>query len=103
MADFIGETNLLPGTFVAKSDKLLNVFIEGVSFTFDQKQDFKAEGEVFISIRPEQVNIKRQRSEGIGRVRTSLGQLNMFGPKKLPELGRAVGHSLKEFKNATRQ
>ncbi|MGE5704832.1 MAG: twin-arginine translocase TatA/TatE family subunit, partial [Clostridia bacterium] len=25
-----------------------------------------------------------------------------FGPKKLPELGRAVGHTLKEFKNATR-
>jgi len=28
--------------------------------------------------------------------------LVLFGPKKLPELGRAVGHTLKEFKNATR-
>ncbi|TYR78427.1 twin-arginine translocase TatA/TatE family subunit [Priestia megaterium] len=28
--------------------------------------------------------------------------LLMFGPKKLPELGKAVGHTLREFKNATR-
>ncbi|WP_301173080.1 twin-arginine translocase TatA/TatE family subunit [Brevibacillus nitrificans] len=28
--------------------------------------------------------------------------LVLFGPKKLPELGRAVGHTLKEFKNATK-
>jgi sec-independent protein translocase protein TatA len=28
--------------------------------------------------------------------------LILFGPKKLPELGRAVGNTLKEFKNATR-
>lgn len=28
--------------------------------------------------------------------------LVLFGPKKLPELGRAVGHTLREFKNATR-
>jgi sec-independent protein translocase protein TatA len=28
--------------------------------------------------------------------------LVLFGPKKLPELGRAFGHTLKEFKNATR-
>lgn len=28
--------------------------------------------------------------------------LVLFGPKKLPELGRAVGHTLKEFKKATR-
>jgi sec-independent protein translocase protein TatA len=27
--------------------------------------------------------------------------LIIFGPKKLPELGRAVGQSLKEFKNST--
>ncbi|MET3288643.1 UNVERIFIED_CONTAM: TatA/E family protein of Tat protein translocase [Brevibacillus sp. OAP136] len=27
----------------------------------------------------------------------------LFGPKKLPELGRAVGHTLKEFKRATRE
>jgi len=26
--------------------------------------------------------------------------LILFGPKKLPELGRAAGHTLKEFKNA---
>lgn len=28
--------------------------------------------------------------------------LVLFGPKKLPELGRAVGQTLKEFRNATR-
>ncbi len=28
--------------------------------------------------------------------------LVLFGPKKLPELGRAVGHTLREFKTATR-
>jgi sec-independent protein translocase protein TatA len=27
--------------------------------------------------------------------------LIIFGPKKLPELGRAVGQSLKEFKDST--
>jgi sec-independent protein translocase protein TatA len=27
--------------------------------------------------------------------------LLIFGPKKLPELGKAVGSSLREFKNAT--
>lgn len=27
--------------------------------------------------------------------------LIVFGPSKLPEIGRAVGTSLKEFKNAT--
>ncbi|WP_077213352.1 twin-arginine translocase TatA/TatE family subunit [Bacillus dakarensis] len=29
--------------------------------------------------------------------------LIIFGPKKLPELGRAVGTTLKEFKNSTRE
>lgn len=28
--------------------------------------------------------------------------LVLFGPKKLPELGRAVGNTLREFKNATK-
>ncbi|MBS4192292.1 twin-arginine translocase TatA/TatE family subunit [Bacillus sp. FJAT-49705] len=28
--------------------------------------------------------------------------LIVFGPSKLPELGRAVGSTLKEFKNSTR-
>jgi sec-independent protein translocase protein TatA len=27
----------------------------------------------------------------------------IFGPKKLPEIGRAVGQSLKEFKSSTRE
>ncbi|ASB90871.1 twin-arginine translocase TatA/TatE family subunit [Bacillus sonorensis] len=26
----------------------------------------------------------------------------IFGPKKLPELGRAAGNTLREFKNATK-
>ncbi|WP_054949790.1 twin-arginine translocase TatA/TatE family subunit [Numidum massiliense] len=29
--------------------------------------------------------------------------LLLFGPSKLPELGRAVGTTLKEFKRATRE
>jgi len=29
--------------------------------------------------------------------------LLFFGPKKLPELGRAVGNTLKEFKRGTRE
>ena len=28
--------------------------------------------------------------------------LIVFGPKKLPELGRAVGQTLKEFRNSTK-
>ncbi|MBB6446627.1 twin-arginine translocase TatA/TatE family subunit [Bacillus benzoevorans] len=28
--------------------------------------------------------------------------LIIFGPKKLPELGRAVGQTLREFKNSTK-
>lgn len=29
--------------------------------------------------------------------------LIIFGPKKLPELGKAVGQTLKEFKTSTRE
>lgn len=29
--------------------------------------------------------------------------LIIFGPKKLPEMGRAIGETLKEFKRSTRQ
>jgi sec-independent protein translocase protein TatA len=29
--------------------------------------------------------------------------LIIFGPKKLPEIGRAFGQTLKEFKNSTRE
>lgn len=29
--------------------------------------------------------------------------LIVFGPKKLPELGRALGQTLKEFKSSTRE
>ena len=31
-----------------------------------------------------------------------IAALVVFGPKKLPELGKAFGHTLKEFKNATK-
>jgi sec-independent protein translocase protein TatA len=31
-----------------------------------------------------------------------LAALVMFGPKKLPELGKAAGKTLREFKNATK-
>ncbi len=29
--------------------------------------------------------------------------LVIFGPKKLPEIGKAAGHSLREFKNSARE
>lgn len=29
--------------------------------------------------------------------------LIIFGPKKLPEIGRATGQTLREFKNSTRE
>lgn len=29
--------------------------------------------------------------------------LILFGPKKLPEIGKAFGQTLKEFKNSTRE
>lgn len=29
--------------------------------------------------------------------------LVIFGPKKLPEVGKAVGNGLREFKNATKE
>jgi sec-independent protein translocase protein TatA len=46
-----------------------------------------------------------KRMTGIGAsgiVLISVVALVIFGPKKLPELGRAVGKTLKEFKDGTR-
>jgi sec-independent protein translocase protein TatA len=37
-----------------------------------------------------------------GLIMILLLALIVFGPKKLPELGRAVGQSLREFKNSTK-
>lgn len=37
-----------------------------------------------------------------GMILILIAVLVMFGPNKLPELGRAVGKSLREFKNATK-
>lgn len=40
---------------------------------------------------------------GPGSIALILGAaLVIFGPKKLPELGRAAGDTLREFKNATK-
>lgn len=36
-----------------------------------------------------------------GLIMILLLALVIFGPKKLPEFGRAVGQSLREFKNST--
>lgn len=36
-----------------------------------------------------------------GLILILLFALIIFGPKKLPELGRAVGQTLREFKNST--
>lgn len=63
VADFIGETNLLKGTLESRSDKQLTVSVEGVSFTFDRGQSTLDQGDVFVSVRPEQVSIQRQRAE----------------------------------------
>ena len=32
-----------------------------------------------------------------------MGQLLLFGPKKLPEMGSAVGKAIREFKNAGKE
>ncbi|HAO6425167.1 TPA: twin-arginine translocase TatA/TatE family subunit [Listeria monocytogenes] len=40
---------------------------------------------------------------GPGNIALIVGAaLVIFGPKKLPELGRAAGDTLREFKNATK-
>ncbi|MEB1808943.1 MAG: twin-arginine translocase TatA/TatE family subunit [Bacillaceae bacterium] len=40
---------------------------------------------------------------GVGSiVLIALVALLIFGPKKLPELGKAAGNTLREFKNATK-
>lgn len=39
---------------------------------------------------------------GIEWVLIFVAALILFGPKKLPELGKAVGKSLREFKQATK-
>ncbi|MBM7650515.1 sec-independent protein translocase protein TatA [Bacillus ectoiniformans] len=42
-------------------------------------------------------------SMGVGSiVLIAVAALLIFGPKKLPELGRAAGDTLKEFKHATK-
>jgi sec-independent protein translocase protein TatA len=38
---------------------------------------------------------------GIEWILIFIAALILFGPKKLPDLGRAVGKSLREFKRAT--
>ncbi|MEW9503267.1 twin-arginine translocase TatA/TatE family subunit [Jeotgalibacillus marinus] len=39
---------------------------------------------------------------GISLVFIAVVALLIFGPKKLPELGKAAGSTLREFKNATK-
>lgn len=40
---------------------------------------------------------------GIGSwIMIAIVALLIFGPKKLPELGKAAGNTLREFKNATK-
>lgn len=62
VADFIGETNLLKGTLESISGKQLTVSVEGVAFTIDRGEAAMEQGDVFISVRPEQVNIRRERT-----------------------------------------
>lgn len=50
-------------------------------------------------------NLKMEEIEMIGPGSIALivgAALVIFGPKKLPELGRAAGDTLREFKNATK-
>lgn len=39
----------------------------------------------------------------VGIVLIVLVALILFGPKKLPELGRAIGNTLQEFKRGTKE
>ncbi|MBM7717489.1 twin-arginine translocase TatA/TatE family subunit [Siminovitchia sp. FSL H7-0308] len=42
-------------------------------------------------------------SAGVGSLLViALVAILIFGPKKLPELGKAAGNTLREFKNATK-
>jgi sec-independent protein translocase protein TatA len=54
-----------------------------------------------------------KKCKGCGKMLSNIGipglililvlALIIFGPKKLPEVGRAVGQTLKEFKNSARE
>ncbi|MGE5704698.1 MAG: ABC transporter ATP-binding protein [Clostridia bacterium] len=72
VADFIGETNLLKGKLAGKVGQTVKVLLEGVSFPMSGSPELSDGMDVYVSIRPEQVSIKRQRREEeaclIGRV-----------------------------------
>lgn len=72
VADFIGETNLLKGKLLNRSADQVAVMIENVVFSFAGQDDMKMEENLFVSIRPELVRIKRTPVEGqaslVGRV-----------------------------------
>lgn len=72
VADFIGETNLLAGKLVATTEHTQEVVIEGVQFIFPRQFTANAQDDVFVSIRPEQISIRKRQEDGekclVGRV-----------------------------------
>ncbi|MGX1454431.1 sec-independent protein translocase protein TatA [Cytobacillus horneckiae] len=63
-------------------------------------------------MKPKNRQLDKVTIEGVSIVLSNIGvpglililvlALIIFGPKKLPEIGRAMGETLKEFKNSTK-
>lgn len=65
VADFIGETNLLGGKVAESTEHTQEVLIEGVRFAFPRSHITHDQEDVYVSIRPEQITIKKQQDEGV--------------------------------------
>ena len=68
VANFVGRSNLLKGSFKRISEKFLEVSIEGLGFFQVLIQDGKklssTHGDIFIGIRPEKIEISKSSLEG---------------------------------------
>ncbi|MEX2462252.1 MAG: polyamine ABC transporter ATP-binding protein [Paenibacillaceae bacterium] len=72
IADFIGETNLLQGKIIRHAEKDMEVLVEGMTFVVTENRDVVSQENVYISIRPELINMSRSPVEEqsclVGRV-----------------------------------